>query len=103
MTPVEVLKFAQKNGVKVVDYVFDEVRFMEAPNTSFYKIDSSEGRWNSGKEDEGGNLGFKPDYKRGYFPVQPIDTLHDLRVEMALTLEAVGIPVEVFHHEVATA
>jgi glutamine synthetase len=84
-------------------FVFDEVRFNEGPNTSFYMVDSKEGRWNSGKIEDGNNLGFKPDYKRGYFPVQPIDTLHDLRTEMALTLEAVGIPVEVFHHEVATA
>src|SRR5262245_16655437 len=84
-------------------FVFDHVSYGEGPNTSFYKIDSSEGRWNSGNEEEGGNLGYKPDYKRGYLPVQPIDTHHDLRVTMALTLESVGIPVEVFHHEVATA
>jgi glutamine synthetase len=86
-------------------FVFDDVRFLEGPNTSFYQIDSQEGRWNTGKEAHGGggNLGFKPDYKRGYFPVPPIDTLHDLRAEMVLALEGVGIPVEVFHHEVATA
>jgi glutamine synthetase len=84
-------------------FIFDSIRFKEGPNTSYYEIDSSEGRWNTAKEDEGGNLGFKVDYKRGYFPVPPIDTLHDLRAEMALALEAVGIPVEVFHHEVATA
>jgi glutamine synthetase len=84
-------------------FVFDAIRFKEGPNTSFYEIESSEGRWNSARDDQGGNLGFKVDYKRGYFPVPPIDSLHDLRAEMALTLEAVGIPVEVFHHEVATA
>jgi glutamine synthetase len=83
-------------------FVFDEVRFNEGPNTSFYLVDSAEGRWNSARVEEGNNLGYKPDYKRGYFPVQPTDTLADLRVEMALTLEAVGIPVEVFHHEVAS-
>ncbi len=84
-------------------FVFDTVQFGEGPNQSFYKIDSSEGRWNSGLAEDGHNLGHKPDYKRGYFPVAPIDTLTDLRVEMALTLEGVGVPVEVFHHEVATA
>ena len=84
-------------------FVFDEVRFGEGPNTAFYKIDSKEGRWNTGNEEEGGNLGYKPDFKRGYFPVAPIDTQTDLRAEMALTLEKLGITVEVFHHEVATA
>lgn len=84
-------------------FIFDSIQFAEGPNRSSYKIESSEGRWNTDREEDGKNLGFKVDYKRGYFPVQPIDTLHDLRVEMALALEAVGIPVEVFHHEVATA
>jgi glutamine synthetase len=84
-------------------FIFDSIKFKEGPNTSFYEINSSEGRWNSANDDEGGNLGFKVDYKRGYFPTPPIDTLHDLRAEMALALESVGIPVEVFHHEVATA
>ena len=84
-------------------FIFDEVRFGEGPNTSFYKIDSKEGRWNSANEEEGGNLGYKPDFKRGYFPVAPIDTQTDIRAEMALTLEKLGITVEVFHHEVATA
>jgi len=84
-------------------FIFDSIKFKEGPNTSFYEINSSEGRWNSANDDEGGNLGYKVDYKRGYFPVPPIDTLHDLRAEMALALESVGIPVEVFHHEVASA
>jgi glutamine synthetase len=86
-------------------FVFDSIQFGEGVNQAFYKIESEEGRWNTGKDeaDGGGNLGHKPDFKRGYFPVAPIDTLTDLRVEMALTLEAVGISVEVFHHEVATA
>jgi len=83
-------------------FIFDEVRFSEGPNTSFYKVDSKEGRWNSGREEDGGNLGYKPDYKRGYFPVPPIDSLTDVRAEMALTLEKLGITVEVFHHEVAS-
>ena len=82
-------------------FIFDNVRFNEGPNTSFYEVDSAEGRWNSGR-DEGPNLGFKPAFKGGYFPVPPTDTLTDIRNEMALTLEAVGIPVEVHHHEVAS-
>ena len=80
--------------------MFDEVRYSEGPNRSSYMVDSVEGRWNTDRE-EGPNLGYKPPHKGGYFPVPPTDTLTDLRTEMALTLEAVGIPVEVFHHEVA--
>ncbi len=82
-------------------FIFDEVRFNEGPNFASYVVDSSEGRWNSGR-DEGPNLGYKPAHKGGYFPVPPTDSLHDIRAEMAMTLEAVGVPIEVFHHEVAT-
>ena len=82
-------------------FIFDDVRFNEGPNTSFYEIDSTEGRWNAGKG-EGPNLGYKPAYKGGYFPAPPTDTLTDIRNEMALALEALGIPVEVHHHEVAS-
>ena len=82
-------------------FVFDEVRYSEGPNRASYMVDSVEGAWNSGRE-ESPNLGYKPAHKGGYFPVPPTDTLTDLRAEMAVTLEAVGITVEVFHHEVAT-
>ena len=82
-------------------FVFDEVRYSEGPNRSSYMVDSVEGRWNTDRE-EGPNLGYKPAHKGGYFPVPPTDTLTDLRTEMALMMEAVGIPVEVFHHEVAS-
>jgi glutamine synthetase len=82
-------------------FIFDEVRFQEGPNTSFYVVDSAEGRWNSGRMEEP-NLGYKPGFKGGYFPVPPTDTLTDIRNEMCLALEAVGIPVEVHHHEVAS-
>jgi len=82
-------------------FVFDEVRYSEGPNRSSYMVDSVEGIWNSDRE-EGPNLGYKPAKKGGYFPVPPTDTLTDLRIEMAMTLEGLGIPVEVFHHEVAT-
>ncbi len=83
-------------------FVFDEVRFDQTYNSGFYYVDSQEGFWNSGRE-ENPNLGYKPRYKEGYFPVQPMDSLHDLRTEMMLTLQQVGIDVEVHHHEVATA
>jgi glutamine synthetase len=82
-------------------FIFDEVRFQEGPNTSFYVVDSAEGRWNSGRLEEP-NLGYKPAFKGGYFPSPPTDTLTDIRNEMSLALEAVGIPVEVHHHEVAS-
>ena len=83
-------------------FVFDEVRYSEGPNRASYLVDSAEGIWNSDREESGGNLGYKPPHKGGYFPVPPTDTLTDLRIEMAMTLESLGIPVEVFHHEVAT-
>ncbi|HXU02885.1 MAG TPA: glutamine synthetase beta-grasp domain-containing protein, partial [Polyangia bacterium] len=82
-------------------FIFDEVRYSEGPNRASYLVDSVEGNWNSDRE-ESPNLGYKPAHKGGYFPVPPTDTLTDLRTEMALTMEAVGIPVEVFHHEVAS-
>jgi glutamine synthetase len=81
--------------------VFDEVRYSEGPNRASYLVDSVEGTGTADRE-ESPNLGYKPAHKGGYFPVPPTDTLTDLRTEMALTLEAVGIPVEVFHHEVAS-
>lgn len=83
-------------------YIFDDVRFDQNQHTGFYKIDSSEGFWNTGK-DEGPNLGYKPRYKEGYFPVPPTDSLHNLRAKMCKVMSAVGIPVLLHHHEVATA
>src|SRR4051795_7404982 len=68
-------------------FIFESVRFYEGPNTSHYEIDSTEGRWNAGR-DEGPNLGYKPAFKGGYFPVPPVDTLTDIRNEMSLALEA---------------
>ncbi len=89
-------------GPEAEFFVFDDVRFDQTHNSGFYSVDSVEGRWNSGK-DEGPNLGYKPRYKEGYFPVPPTDSLADLRNEMCLELEDLGIPVEAQHHEVATA
>jgi len=83
-------------------FILDEVRFDQTYNKGYYYLDSAEGFWNSGRE-ESPNLGYKPRYKEGYFPVAPMDSLQDIRTEMMLTLQSVGIPVEVHHHEVATA
>ena len=79
------------------------MRFDQTSTPAYYDIDSVEGAWNTGREEGGPNLGYKPRYKEGYFPVPPTDHYQDLRTEMALTLDAAGIPVEVQHHEVATA
>src|SRR5215216_6513849 len=84
-------------------YIFDSVRFDQNQQSGFYFIDSVEGVWNSGREEVGGNKGYKPRYKEGYFPVPPMDHFQDLRSEMILTLEKLGIEVEVQHHEVGTA
>ncbi|MHB1787811.1 MAG: type I glutamate--ammonia ligase, partial [Acidimicrobiales bacterium] len=78
-----------------------DVRFNQDGRSSFHQVDSVEGIWNTGR-DEGPNLGYKPRTKQGYFPVPPMDHFFDLRSEMASTLEAVGIPIELHHHEVAT-
>ena len=83
-------------------FVFDSVRYDQNAHSGFYFIDSVEGTWNSGK-DEGPNLGYKPRHKEGYFPVSPTDSQQDLRAEMVLMMEKVGIRVERQHHEVATA
>lgn len=82
-------------------FIFDDVRFESERNRAFYEVDSEEGIWNSGR-DECPNLGYKPRHKEGYFPVPPMDKFQDLRTEMLLTLESLGIEVECQHHEVAT-
>ncbi len=84
-------------------FVLDEVRFDQTYNHAFYFVDSNEGFWNSGRVETPSNLGYKPRYKEGYFPVPPMDTLQDLRTEMMLELQNIGVDVEVHHHEVATA
>ncbi len=83
-------------------FIFDEVRYEQNQHTGFYKIDSVEGAWNTARFEEP-NLGYKPGFKGGYFPVSPTDTYHDLRGEMTKELQKVGIVVEAHHHEVATA
>jgi glutamine synthetase len=84
-------------------FVFDDVRFSVGMNGSFYKIESAEAAWQSGKEMENGNIGHRPGIKGGYFPVPPVDSLHDIRQAMCLALEEMGLVPEVHHHEVATA
>ncbi|MEM9305150.1 MAG: type I glutamate--ammonia ligase [Pseudomonadota bacterium] len=82
-------------------FVFDHVNFHNEMHTCGYAIDSEEGAWNSAVDEA--NLGHRPRVKGGYFPVPPVDSLHDIRSAMCLTMEAMGVPVEVHHHEVATA
>ncbi len=89
-------------GPEAEFFIFDDIRFESSRNRAFYEIDSVEGIWNSGR-DECPNLGYKPRQKEGYFPVPPMDKFQDLRTEMLMTLEKLGIPIEAQHHEVATA
>jgi len=83
-------------------FIFDQVRFEQNQHTGMYEIDSVEGAWNSARIEEP-NLGYKPSYKGGYFPVSPSDTYHDMRSEMVNEMRKVGIIVEAHHHEVGTA
>ena len=87
-------------GAEAEFFLFDNVSYDSSYNFGFYKIDSEEGRWNSGRPDN--NLGYRPRYKEGYFPVPPTDHLQDLRTEMTQVMERCGIEIECHHHEVAT-
>ena len=89
-------------GPELEFYIFDDVRYDQTAYTGYYRIDSDEGVWNTGRE-ELPNLGYKLRHKEGYFPVPPSDQLQDLRSEIILKMKEVGIPVEVHHHEVGTA
>jgi glutamine synthetase len=84
-------------------FIFDSVRWQVDMSGCFSKIESEEASWNTGKEYEHGNSGYRPTVKGGYFPTPPIDSMQDMRSEMCLILESLGIPVEVHHHEVAQA
>ncbi len=84
-------------------FVFDDVHWGNEMGNAFYRIDSDEAAWNSGKKMEGGNTGHRPSVKGGYFPVPPVDSLHDLRSMMCNVIEEMGVEVEVHHHEVGTA
>lgn len=84
-------------------FVFDEVKFGADMSGAYYKINSEEADWSTGKSFEGGNLGHRPRVKGGYFPVPPVDSLHDIRAAMCGAMQQMGLDVEVHHHEVATA
>jgi len=84
-------------------FVFDDVRWDATMQGAFYSIDSSEGAWNTSRSYEDSNTGHRPTVKGGYFPVPPVDSLHDMRSAMCLALEEMGLETEVHHHEVATA
>ncbi len=89
-------------GPEAEFFILDDVRFDSASHFAYYFVDSIEGIWNSGRE-ENPNLGYKIRPKEGYFPVPPADKLQNIRTEMLLTLESLGIEAECQHHEVATA
>ena len=82
-------------------FIFDSVTWNIDMSGCGVKINSEEAPWSTGKEFEGGNLGHRPGVKGGYFPVPPVDSFQDMRSEMCLLLEQMGVPVEVHHHEVA--
>ncbi len=88
-------------GPELEFFIFDDIRFDQNQHEGYYHLDSVEGRWNTGRIEEP-NLGYKPRYKEGYFPVPPVDSMQDLREEMVQTLIACGLDVEAQHHEVAT-
>ncbi len=83
-------------------FIFDDVRFGNEMHGAYYHVDAEEGAWNSGREYEGGNPGHRPGVKGGYFPVPPVDSHNDLRSDMCVLLERMGVEVEVHHHEVGT-
>ncbi len=105
------LKHLEETGIGDVAYfgpeneffIFDDVRFRDDINSSYFRVDSEEGEWNSDTKYEHGNMGHRPRTKGGYFPVQPIDSMMDLRAEMIFMLEQVGLEVTLGHHEVAQA
>lgn len=88
-------------GAEAEFFIFDSVRFDQREQYGFYFIDAEEGRWNSGREEN--NLGYRPRFKEGYFPVPPTDHYQDLRSEMVVAMQNAGLIVECHHHEVATA
>jgi glutamine synthetase len=90
-------------GPEAEFFLFSDARFNQTANSGYYFLDSPEGIWNTGREEEGGNKGYKVRFKEGYFPVPPMDTLQDIRSEMILKMMACGVDIELHHHEVATA
>lgn len=89
-------------GPEAEFFILDDIRYACERHFAFYQIDSVEGQWNTARE-ENPNLGYKPRYKEGYFPVPPTDSTHDIRDEMVRIMEMIGMKVEAQHHEVACA
>ncbi|TAL31651.1 MAG: type I glutamate--ammonia ligase [Spirochaetes bacterium] len=89
-------------GPEAEFFIFDSIRFDQNTNSGYYFIDSDEGNWNTGREESPNNLGYKIRPKEGYFPVPPTDSQQDIRSEMMLILEKIGVEIEAQHHEVAT-
>ena len=104
-------KYLKESGIGSVSYwgpeaeffIFDSIRYAQNEHSGFYYIDAKNGIWNSGAEENGGNLGYKPRHKEGYFPVPPFDALQNIRNEIVSTMIRCGIAIEAHHHEVATA
>ncbi|MEM5450716.1 MULTISPECIES: type I glutamate--ammonia ligase [Paraburkholderia] len=93
-------------GPELEFFIFDSIRFGQDAHSGYFFVESAEGDWNSGRDEGaygGGNLGYKPRFKEGYFPAPPHDTLQDIRSTIVLLLQQAGVQVEVHHHEVATA
>ena len=90
-------------GPEAEFYIFDSIRYDQNQFEGYYHVDAVAGAWNSGGEEDGKNLGYKPRYKEGYFALPPVDKYQDLRTDMVLNLEKVGLTIEVHHHEVGTA
>ena len=88
-------------GAEAEFFIFDSIRFDSTQHSGYYHSDADEGRWNSGRE--GVNLGYRPRYKEGYFPVPPMDHMQDIRAEMVEVMIKCGMDIECHHHEVATA
>ncbi len=88
-------------GPELEFFIFDDIRYSQSVNEGYYYIDSVEGQWNTGRI-ENPNLGYKPRYKEGYFPVSPTDSQTDIRSEIVTAMENVGLKIEKHHHEVAT-
>jgi len=90
-------------GPEAEFYIFDSIRYDSTPHSTYHYIDSVEAAWNTGRDEDGGNKGYKPAYKGGYFPTPPTDHFIDLRAEMVRKLLETGLDVELHHHEVGTA
>jgi glutamine synthetase len=90
-------------GPEAEFFIFNSARFNTSANEGYYFIDSDEAVWNSGRQEAGGNLAYKPRSQEGYFPTPPLDSQQDIRTEMVLVMQKLGLRLEAQHHEVATA